>query len=64
MSTERLQLEGSMVAIVTPFSGENVDYDVLGKLIEFQIEGGTQGLRCSISLTIQGDAGLKSGLKS
>jgi 4-hydroxy-tetrahydrodipicolinate synthase len=44
MSTERLQLEGSMVAIVTPFSGENVDYDVLGKLIEFQIEGGTQGL--------------------
>jgi len=33
-----------MVAIVTPFSGGEVDYDALGRLIEFQIEGGTQGV--------------------
>lgn len=35
---------GAAVAIVTPFKGENfdeVDYDALGDLIEFQIENGT-----------------------
>ena len=37
--SERMKLEGSMVAIVTPFSGEDVDYDTLGNLIEFQIDG-------------------------
>jgi 4-hydroxy-tetrahydrodipicolinate synthase len=42
--TERMQLEGSMVAIVTPFNDGEVDYDTLGKLIEFQIKGGTQGI--------------------
>ncbi len=41
---ERMKLEGSMVAIVTPFSGGEVDYDALGELIEFQIAGGTQGI--------------------
>jgi 4-hydroxy-tetrahydrodipicolinate synthase len=33
-----------MVALVTPFSDGHVDFDALGRLIEFQIEGGTQGL--------------------
>jgi 4-hydroxy-tetrahydrodipicolinate synthase len=39
-----MQLEGSMVAIVTPFADGEVDYDCLKKLIEFQIENGTQGI--------------------
>ena len=33
-----------MVALVTPFSGGDVDWDALGRLIDFQIDGGTQGL--------------------
>jgi 4-hydroxy-tetrahydrodipicolinate synthase len=33
-----------MVALVTPFKGDSVDYTTLGKLIEFQIAGGTQGI--------------------
>ena len=41
---ERLRLEGSMVALVTPFSGGEVDWDAFGRLIDFQIDGGTQGL--------------------
>ena len=41
---ERLRLEGSMVALVTPFSGGAVDWDAFGRLIDFQIDGGTQGL--------------------
>ena len=32
------------MAVVTPFSRGEVDYDALGRLIEYQIEGGTQGL--------------------
>jgi 4-hydroxy-tetrahydrodipicolinate synthase len=40
----KLKLEGSMVAIVTPFRGGQVDYDALGRVIEFQIDGGTQGI--------------------
>ncbi len=42
--SERMQLEGSMVALVTPFAGGEVDYDALGRIIEFQIKNGTQGL--------------------
>jgi len=41
---ERMKLEGSMVALVTPFSDGEVDYDALGRLIDFQIDNGTQGL--------------------
>ena len=41
---ERMKLEGSMVALVTPFSDGEVDWDALGRLIDFQIDGGTQGL--------------------
>ncbi|MBN1943664.1 MAG: 4-hydroxy-tetrahydrodipicolinate synthase [Phycisphaerae bacterium] len=44
MTSERMKLEGSMVAIVTPFFDGEVDFDALGRLIEFQIDGGTQGI--------------------
>ena len=33
---------GSAVAIVTPFTDNGIDYDAFGRLIEFQIESGTQ----------------------
>lgn len=36
--------EGSIVAIVTPFSGGNVDEKALSNLIEFHIENGTHGI--------------------
>jgi len=42
-----LKLEGSFVAIVTPFTGEGgkeVDYATLVKLVEFQIAAGTDGI--------------------
>jgi 4-hydroxy-tetrahydrodipicolinate synthase len=42
--TERLKLEGSMVALVTPFANGEVDFDALGRLIEYQLDNGTQGL--------------------
>ena len=35
---------GSGVAIVTPFNRENVDFPVLGKLIDFQLENGTDAI--------------------
>ena len=41
---QRMKLGGSYVALVTPFLDGQVDYDALGKLIDFQIDGGTQGL--------------------
>ena len=44
MGTETLKLEGSMVALVTPFVGGEVDWDAMGRLIDFQIDAGTQGL--------------------
>lgn len=37
-------LKGSFVALVTPFKGNDVDYNALEKLIEFQIEKGTDGI--------------------
>jgi len=41
-----LSLEGSFVAIVTPFKngGKEVDYEALGRLVEFQISNGTDGI--------------------
>ncbi len=41
---EKMKLQGSMVALVTPFKGGLVDWDALGRLIDFQLERGTQGL--------------------
>lgn len=35
---------GSLVALVTPFNNGKVDYDSLAKLVEFQIESGTNAL--------------------
>ncbi len=37
-------LTGSYTAIVTPFKDNIVDYDGLGKLVEFQIESGISGI--------------------
>ena len=36
--------KGSMVAIVTPFSGGKVDEAALGSLIEWQIKSGTDAI--------------------
>jgi 4-hydroxy-tetrahydrodipicolinate synthase len=37
-------LQGSYVALVTPFKNGGIDYSALEKLIEFQIENGTDGI--------------------
>ncbi len=37
-------LEGALVAIITPFSGGQVDEDTLRRLIDWQIEQGTSGI--------------------
>jgi 4-hydroxy-tetrahydrodipicolinate synthase len=42
--SEKLKLEGSMVALVTPFRKGEVDWEALGKLIDYQLANGTQGL--------------------
>ena len=42
--SERMKLSGAMTALVTPFKNDQVDFDAMGKLIEFQIDGGIQGL--------------------
>ncbi len=39
-----IKLEGSMVALVTPFRNGELDWDAFGKLIDFQLDSGTQGL--------------------
>ncbi len=41
---EKIKLEGSMVALVTPFRNGQVDWDCLSRLIDYQLENGTQGL--------------------
>ena len=35
---------GAMVAIVTPFSEGQVDYETLTELVEFQLENGIDGI--------------------
>ena len=37
-------LTGCMTAIVTPFRGGKVDFDALGKLVDWQIESGVDGI--------------------
>ncbi|MCY2927654.1 MAG: dihydrodipicolinate synthase family protein, partial [Planctomycetota bacterium] len=39
-----MKLEGSMVALVTPFADGEVDYAAFGRVIDAQLAGGTQGL--------------------
>ncbi len=41
---EHINLQGSFVAMVTPFADGGIDWDAFAKLIDRQIEGGTQGL--------------------
>lgn len=36
--------QGSATALITPFNETGVNYEVLGQLIEFQIEGGTDAI--------------------
>ncbi|MDE7208778.1 MAG: dihydrodipicolinate synthase family protein, partial [Clostridia bacterium] len=36
--------EGTFTAIITPFSKSGVDYDSFEKLIEYQINGGIDGI--------------------
>ncbi|MBQ7293802.1 MAG: 4-hydroxy-tetrahydrodipicolinate synthase [Clostridia bacterium] len=41
MSKNKKELfRGAATAIITPFSGENIDYKALGSLMDFQIDGG------------------------
>ncbi|MDY7009654.1 MAG: 4-hydroxy-tetrahydrodipicolinate synthase [Planctomycetota bacterium] len=42
--TDKMKLQGSMVALVTPFRNGAVDFDAMGRLIDFQLAGGTEGL--------------------
>ena len=35
---------GAAVAIITPFKDNKIDYDALGKIIDFQIENGTDAI--------------------
>jgi 4-hydroxy-tetrahydrodipicolinate synthase len=44
---------GAGVAIITPFKGEEVDFDKLGELIEFQIKG---GIDCIVICGTTGEA--------
>ncbi len=37
-------LRGSATAMITPFTADGVNFDALAKLIEYQIEGGTDAL--------------------
>jgi 4-hydroxy-tetrahydrodipicolinate synthase len=37
-------LQGSMVALITPFRNGEVDYEALNRLVDLQIEGGTDAL--------------------
>lgn len=50
MSTKGEAFAGLSVAIVTPFKNGEVDYDVLGQQIDFQIAAGTVGI-CPVGTT-------------
>ena len=44
MSTKGEQFAGVTVALVTPFQGGEVDFDRLGRLVDWHVEQGTDGL--------------------
>ncbi|MBN2557226.1 MAG: 4-hydroxy-tetrahydrodipicolinate synthase [Clostridia bacterium] len=44
MSNKRIVFEGSATAVATPFRNGAVDYEALGRMIDFQIEGGIKAL--------------------
>ena len=44
MATKGEQFAGVTVALVTPFKGGEVDYDALGKLVDWHVEQGTDCL--------------------
>lgn len=44
MVTKEMVFEGAATALATPFRDGQVDFDALGTMIEFQIEGGIDGL--------------------
>ncbi len=45
MSTSKKTVfTGSAVAVITPFRDEKLDYDALGKIIDFQIDNGTDAI--------------------
>ena len=50
MATKGEAFAGLSVAMVTPFKGDEVDYDLLGKQIEFQVAAGTNCL-CPVGTT-------------
>ena len=50
MATKGEQFAGLSVAIVTPFKDGEVDYQVLGEQIEFQVAAGTNCL-CPVGTT-------------
>ncbi|MFZ9024438.1 MAG: dihydrodipicolinate synthase family protein, partial [Anaerohalosphaeraceae bacterium] len=35
---------GTLVALITPFSDGQVDYETLSELVEFHLESGTDGI--------------------
>ena len=37
-------LKGSATAMITPFTEDGVNFDAFGKMIEYQIENGTDAL--------------------
>ncbi len=49
----KCSFHGSYVALPTPFAGETIDYDALGRLIEFHARSGSDGL-VSVGTTGEG----------
>ena len=50
---------GSGVAIATPFTKDGVDFDTLGKLLDFQLEGGTDAI---VACGTTGEAAVGEGI--
>ena len=44
MATKGEAFAGLTVALVTPFKAGDVDYDALGRLVDWHVEQGTDGL--------------------